>query len=137
MPFKDDLSLQDYWLQLTTGQIKDMGRSPFVTIGSHSYYHNNLSKIDIALASQEMVRSKSFLENLVQKPVNSFAFPDGYYTPAVVKEAKKAGYNQLLAMDFHFEEDKNDPAMRERFTVNPFISPVNQMYATITRRYEK
>ncbi len=39
-------------------------------------------------------------------------------------------------MDFHFDEDRTDPQMKERFTVNPFISTTNQMYATITRSYE-
>jgi len=39
-------------------------------------------------------------------------------------------------MDFQSEEDQQDRAMRERFTVNPFLSPVNQMHATITRSYD-
>jgi len=29
-----------------------------------------------------------------------------------------------------------DETMRERFTVNPFISPINQLYATINRKYD-
>jgi hypothetical protein len=39
-------------------------------------------------------------------------------------------------MDFHSEEDRRDRAMRERFTVNPFLSPVNQMHATIAGSYD-
>jgi len=121
---------------MTTNQIKELSRSSFATIGAHGHYHNDLAKINISDAANELASSKQYLENIIQKPVNSFAFPYGYYTPQVVNEAKKAGYGQLLAMDFHFAVDRNDPAMRERFTVNPFISTNNQMYATITRRYE-
>jgi peptidoglycan/xylan/chitin deacetylase (PgdA/CDA1 family) len=127
----------DYWLQVTTEQVKELSASPFASIGSHGYYHNDLSRIPIRDAADEMQRSKQFLENLVNKPVNSFAFPYGAYTPQAIKEAKNTGYNQLLAMDFHFAEDHRDPALRERFTVNPFISPANQMHATITRSYER
>ncbi len=136
VPFKKNTSEQDYWLQMTSEQIQILARSPLVTIGAHGYYHNDLSKIKIAEAAKEMVQSKEYLENLTAKQVNSLAFPYGAYNLSVVEEAKKAGYSQLLTMDFHFEGNKDDDMMRERFTVNPFISPINQMYATITRGYE-
>ena len=83
-----------------------------------------------------MIRSKKYLEEITGKSINSFAFPYGSYTRDVVKAAKDAGYSQLLAMDFHFGEDYADTTMRQRFTVNPFISPINQLHATITRQYE-
>ena len=65
----------DYWLQMTTEQIKELSVSPFASIGSHGYYHNDLSFIPIQDAVNEMQHSKQFLENIVNKPVNSFAFP--------------------------------------------------------------
>jgi len=135
-PFKENVQEKDYWLQMTVQQIGELSASPFASIGAHGYYHNDLSRISLKDAAEEMVRSKQFLESTTQKPVNSLAFPYGTYTRPVIEEAKRAGYNQLLAMDFHFEEDLSDPAMRERFTVNPFISPINQLHATITRKYE-
>ncbi len=127
----------DYWLQMTTEQIRELSSAPFASIGSHGHYHNDLSLIPTQDAVNEMHHSKQFLENIVDKPVNSFAFPYGSYAPQVVKEAKNIGYYQLLAMDFKFAEDYKNPAMRERFTINPFISPANQMHATITRSYER
>ncbi|HZX59393.1 MAG TPA: polysaccharide deacetylase family protein [Mucilaginibacter sp.] len=126
----------DYWLQMTTEQIRELSASSLVTIGSHGYYHNDLARIPVQDAASEMRHSKQFLENIVDKPVSSFAFPYGTYTRRTVDEAKNAGYNQLLAMDFQFAEDQQDLTMRERFTVNPFISPANQMHATITRSYD-
>jgi peptidoglycan/xylan/chitin deacetylase (PgdA/CDA1 family) len=135
-PFKLNELDKDYWLQMTTEQIRELSASPYANIGSHGYYHNDLARIDISDAGKELALSKQYLENLIAKPITSFAFPYGAYTPGVIDEAKKAGYKQLLAMDFHFAEDHANVAMRERFTVNPFISTHNQMYATITRRYE-
>jgi len=137
VPFKNNVLEEDHWLQMTKDQIRKLADSPFVNVGAHGYYHNDLSRIDLSDATLEMVRCKQFLETITEKQVDSFAFPYGAYTRPVVEEAKKAGYSQLLAMDLHFEEDRYDPAMRERFTVNPFISTVNQMHATVTRRYEQ
>ena len=134
--FKKNKADEDYWLQMTKEEIRDLSRSEFVTIGAHGYYHNDLSRIDPDKATCELAKSKHYLESVTGKNINSFAFPYGAYNPAVIDEAKKAGYNQLLAMDFLYDDDKRDASMRERFTVNPFISPVNQLYATITRHYD-
>ncbi|HEY4323702.1 MAG TPA: polysaccharide deacetylase family protein [Mucilaginibacter sp.] len=136
-PFRNKEDEKDYWLQLTAEQIKELSYSPFVTIGAHGYFHNDLASISASDAAGELALSKQYLENIIGKPVTSFAFPYGSYTPEVVDAAKKAGYSRLLAMDFNFLEDDEDVTMRERFTVNPFISTNNQMYATITRSYEQ
>ena len=136
VPFREKKEDEDFWQQLTVEDIKTMSVSPWVTIGAHSCYHNDLAKIPPADAVPELTRSKKFLENITGHEVNSFAFPYGSYTPDVVAAAKAAGYTRLLAMDFYNADDNRDPALRERLTVNPFISPVNQMYATINRRYD-
>jgi peptidoglycan/xylan/chitin deacetylase (PgdA/CDA1 family) len=136
VPFKRNKKEEDYWLQMTPEQIKELSASPFVNIGAHGHYHNDLAMIDIGNAENELIFSKQHLESIIDKPVSSFAFPYGAYTPEVIATAKKAGYRQLLATDFLFDWEHRDTTLRERFTVNPFISPNNQMYATITRMYE-
>jgi peptidoglycan/xylan/chitin deacetylase (PgdA/CDA1 family) len=133
-PFKAEE--EDYWKQMTEEEIRQLSASPFVTIGSHGYYHNRMDKLPMPSVIEEMRHSKQYIERLAGKEVRAFAFPYGNYSRDIVAEAKKIGYSQFLAMDFHFEEDKNDASMRERFTVNPFISVNNQMHATVTRHYE-
>lgn len=134
--FKDKPEYADYWLQMTREQIQEMSTSPWVTIGGHGYYHNDLSVNSLPDSIKELQESKTYLEDLIQKPVNSIAFPYGSYTRPLIEAARNIGYDQLLAMDFLFPEDHDDNTMRERFTINPFISPNNQMHATINRRYE-
>jgi peptidoglycan/xylan/chitin deacetylase (PgdA/CDA1 family) len=137
VPYKQTRSDdEEYWLQMTRQQIKALSASPLAGIGAHGYYHNDLARMDIRDAAGEMIRCKQYLENTIGGPVNSLAFPYGTYTRGVVSAAKDAGYNQLLCMDFHYNEDHADPTMKERFTVNPFISTPNQMRATITRKYD-
>ena len=83
-----------------------------------------------------MKNSKQFLENIIQREVKALAFPYGSYTRQGVDLAKNAGYSQLLATEFIFPEDSRDKALRERLTINPFISPANQMHANISGNYE-
>ena len=137
VPYRDSRpDNEDYWLQMTPQQIRQLSLSPLATIGSHGYYHNDLARINIDDAKQEMIRSRQYLEDITGRAVNSLAFPYGSYNGDVIGAAKDAGYSQLLCMDFHSPHDQNDPAIRERFTVNPFINTINQMRATVTQRYE-
>ena len=135
-PFKTNRQDDDYWLQMTPEQIRELSASPYASIGSHGYYHNDLAKIILTEAKNELSLSKQYLENITGKEVKSLAFPYGSYTPEVNYVARQAGYEQLLATDFIYPEDSADSTLRERFTVNPFISVNNQMYATITGKYE-
>jgi peptidoglycan/xylan/chitin deacetylase (PgdA/CDA1 family) len=132
-PFKRED--EDYWKQMDENEIRSLSGCRFVTIGSHGYFHNRMDNLQIGEAVEELKQSRRYLENLTGKKIDAFAFPYGNYSRILVEEAKNAGYTKLLAMDFHYPEDEHDPALRERFTVNPFISPNNQMYATITRSY--
>ncbi len=133
--FRDTKQDEDFWLQMTEQQIRELSQCKYATIGGHTDYHNDLAKIPVADARAEMLGSKKFLENIIQKEVNAFAFPYGTYTRDVVAAAKDVGYQQLLAMEFFYPEDFEDSAMRERLTVSPFISVNNQMHANVTGRY--
>jgi peptidoglycan/xylan/chitin deacetylase (PgdA/CDA1 family) len=133
--YRERVQEAEYWRQMTETQIRELSESEWVTIGSHGFYHNDLGRIPIEDAERELTDSRLFLEKWTDKPVRSMAFPYGTYSRAAVAAASRAGYTQILALDFHFPEDRSDRAMRERFIVNPFISPENQMLATIKRTY--
>ena len=135
-PFRDIAADRDYWLQMTGEQIKALAASPYVTIGSHGFYHNDLSVLATEDALAELVQSRQYLEGLIGKPVDSLAFPYGAYSDALIDQARRVGYERLLAVDFISEKDRADPVMRERMTVNPFISVANQMHAIVTGKYE-
>jgi peptidoglycan/xylan/chitin deacetylase (PgdA/CDA1 family) len=126
---------EEYWRQMTETQIRELSSSPMATIGSHGFYHNDLGRIPIGDVEKELSASRHFLEEWTGKPVRSFAFPYGTYTRDAVAAASRAGYDQILALDYHHPEDRSDPAMRERFIVNPYISTENQMLATIKKTY--
>jgi peptidoglycan/xylan/chitin deacetylase (PgdA/CDA1 family) len=126
----------DYWLQMKEQEIKTLSGSKWVTIGSHGYYHNDLAKIPTGAAKEEIILSKQYLEKITGKEIKAIAFPYGSYTREVVSVSKNAGYNQMLATEFQFPEDRSDATMRERLAINPFISTINQVHATLAGKYQ-
>jgi peptidoglycan/xylan/chitin deacetylase (PgdA/CDA1 family) len=125
----------DYWMQMTTSQLQELSRSRFATIGCHGYYHNDLARHHSEDVKIELIRSKQFLENAIQREVEALAFPYGSYSRETVSVAKSLGFTRLLAAEFLFPEDQFDDAIRERFIVNPCISVNNQMLATVHGKY--
>ena len=80
-------------------------------------------------------QTKQYLEKITGKETKSLAFPYGSYTPETVSIAKSCGYSQLLATEFLFPGDHTDATMRERLTINPFVSNINQLHANISGHY--
>jgi len=124
-----------YFKLLNKKQIQQLARSEYANIGSHGLYHNCLDKIPLAEAKDELIKSKAYIEDLIQMDVASIAYPDGRYTPEVVDLAEKIGYTQQLAVDYIYEKDDQDQRIQKRFGINPFISFNNQIQAIIDEKY--
>jgi peptidoglycan/xylan/chitin deacetylase (PgdA/CDA1 family) len=133
--FRSNAEDDDYWKQMTESQIRELSASRYATIGCHGYYHNDLAKISVQQAREEMIRSKKYLEIIIGKEIKAMAFPYGAYTKEVKEEAKQAGFTQLLAAENIVPGDENDPAIHTRLTINPFIQAHTQLQATIKGNY--
>ncbi len=127
---------KEYWLQMTAEQIKALSASKWATVGSHSYYHNDQAKITTDALKKDLSTSKEYLERITCKEIKALAFPYGSYTREVIKTARDTGFKQLLATEFLFPGDADNDTLRERFTINPFISNINQLYANIRGNYK-
>jgi peptidoglycan/xylan/chitin deacetylase (PgdA/CDA1 family) len=127
---------QEYWLQMSEWQIKELSRSEFCTIGGHGYYHNDLTRIPVASARDEMRLNKLFLKKITGKEIHAFAFPYGAYNREVTGAAKDSGFDQLLAIDYFDKRDSLDETLQPRLVINPFLSVVNQMHGIVNGRYE-
>lgn len=121
-----------YWLQLTPDGISRLAASPWVTIGAHGFYHNDLSKIPAGDAQEEMLGSKRFLESLTGQEVKALAFPYGRYTTAALEAAKSAGFSQILPLGITHP----DVLLRERLIINPYVSVTNALLNIIKKRYD-
>jgi peptidoglycan/xylan/chitin deacetylase (PgdA/CDA1 family) len=125
----------DFWLQMTQEEIRALSRSPLATIGCHSYYHNDLSRLSASAVKDDLDKNKRHLETLIGQTIDSLAFPYGNYNGETIAQAKAAGFGQLLATDFRMPGDAMNPAMRERMTVNPYVSTYRQMKAIVNGKY--
>jgi peptidoglycan/xylan/chitin deacetylase (PgdA/CDA1 family) len=67
----------------------------FVSLGSHSHHHVNLTKLLSDELDQQLQKSKATLGAL--QPITVLAFPYGEFNGNVIKAAQRAGYTQLIA----------------------------------------
>ena len=126
--FMDNESLFDYWKLIDETDLQVLSNSKYVSIGSHSHLHNNLGNIALEEAKQEMKISKEYIENCTQKEITSLAFPDGSYTREVIDSAERIGYKYMLATDYRYQEDKNDPRILNRYGFYAYESSNNQIH---------
>jgi peptidoglycan/xylan/chitin deacetylase (PgdA/CDA1 family) len=76
---------------LTWDQIKAI-RNAGMWIGSHSFSHTNLNKLNAAGLRYEVADSKVEIEKHISGSVTVFDYPYGAYSPRVVKAVQYAGY---------------------------------------------
>ena len=74
-------------------QLRELASSPLVEIGSHTNAHADLSSATAEDAYREMATSKDALEQLLQRPVASFAYPKCGYSAPCPEAARRAGYS--------------------------------------------
>lgn len=92
--------------------------NPLLEIGSHSHNHPNLANLSDSDQEFQLERSKEILENLCNSEIISFAFPDGSYNKSTINLALKAGYKNLAAVNYKFDENHSNPNLLSRFTVS-------------------
>jgi peptidoglycan/xylan/chitin deacetylase (PgdA/CDA1 family) len=74
-------------------ELRTLASSPLASIGSHTTMHTYLASASEEEAYREMVDSKLALEELLQRGVDSFAYPRCDYSPACPAAARRAGYS--------------------------------------------
>lgn len=98
--------------------IKKLASSPLVEIGSHTHSHHHLSTLDDKTLEFELTYSKSLLENIIDKKVESLAFPNGNYNDRVLDFCKKAGYKNLIAVGLNDPSEKSSPDIVPRMGIS-------------------
>src|SRR3954447_19526264 len=97
-------------------QLEDL-RDAGVEIGSHGHHHVALDLVGEERAALELVNSKLLLEDRLQVPVNSFAYPFGYHTKAVKRLVSHVGYTSACAVKNALSHPDDDCFALARFTV--------------------
>lgn len=103
----NDIELQDadyheYFRILRFCEIDSMVKSKLIDIGSHTYSHPILSKVEDDIAYREIMDAKNIFENNV-KNVTSFAYPNGSkcdYSEVHKNIVVDAGYKSILTTSY-------------------------------------
>lgn len=83
---------------LNAEQLRTMAAAGF-EIGAHSLTHPHLPILSSEVADMEITQSKQRLEQWLQQPVISFAYPYGDYNNSIKALVEKAGFTCALATD--------------------------------------
>ncbi len=101
---------------LTIEQIKEM--RPFVNFQSHTMTHPCLPNTDDRTAEYEIVESKKKIEQIVEKPVFSIAYPNGNISDRDIYMLKEAGYLLGFAATKGYIYKNANPFLLNRISIN-------------------
>jgi peptidoglycan/xylan/chitin deacetylase (PgdA/CDA1 family) len=92
---------------LTIEEIIKLGKKH--EIGAHTLTHPDLDKISIESAKDEILGSKEYLENLLDRDVKMFCYPRGRYNDEIIKIVKKTGFIGARTCSYGDFNMPNDP----------------------------
>ena len=101
---------------LSAGQLSALADGG-VEIGAHSMTHPQLDLLPRARAQREIADSKDALEQILGRPVTTFAYPHGHHTRAVKDLVVEAGYTSAAAVRDMFSHDRDDVFAIARLTI--------------------
>ena len=110
------LKFPDYWKLVNKEILQNHVSNPYLTIGSHTHSHFNLSNIDLKLVETEFKVSKSILEKICGYEVSTLAYPDGSYSEDVKQMALNCGYTKQFAVEYMLESDLTDNYIANRYS---------------------
>lgn len=91
-----------------------------ITIGAHTLQHPILKSIPPAEQQQQIEHSKTWLEQLLAKPVLHFAYPNGVegrdFDDTTVKLVQQAGFVSAVVTDWGYNTSSSSRLKLKRFT---------------------
>ena len=82
---------------------------PYVDFQSHSKFHLVLTTCEDKECLEEIEGSKEALEELLNKPIKHFAYPNGDYSNREIEFLKECGYKSGRTLDIGWNDVNSDP----------------------------
>jgi peptidoglycan/xylan/chitin deacetylase (PgdA/CDA1 family) len=79
--------------RLTPGEIVSLSRGHLIEVGGHTVTHPILSTLARDRQWDEIQQNKFFLEEILEAPVSSFAYPYGDYSRETLRIVREAGFD--------------------------------------------
>lgn len=103
---------------LSWQQIQELDASG-IECGTHSHTHPQLDLLSRLQANEEVTISKRILEEHLERPVTSFAYPHGYYTAETQRLLRKAGYTSACTVKYAMSTTETNAFALTRLLVEP------------------
>ncbi len=82
---------------LLVSQLQEIAKDGLVEIGAHTVRHMWLKGLPLKVVSSEVFQSRVALEQLIKKPVISFAYPFGAFDNQTIEIVKAAGFRTSVS----------------------------------------
>lgn len=92
-------------------EVQELASLPGVQIGSHSASHAKLTRCNDLQLHQELAGSKSYLEDLIGRPICTLSYPHGDINRRVRDVAEKVGYVIGCTSRFDINAESRDPLL--------------------------
>ncbi|MFC4060500.1 polysaccharide deacetylase family protein [Planomonospora corallina] len=92
-------------------------------IGGHSHSHPQLDQLPDRELADELRRNKALLEDRIDRPVTTMAYPYGYSSARVRRRVRQAGYLTACAVANDAFEKDDEPLALPRLTITEHTSP--------------
>lgn len=103
---------------LTWPEAEELAHSDVVQIGSHAHSHTPLPRLAQLEMQKELVESRDELARRLRSPIESFAYPNGDYSPESVSCVQQAGYSLAFTTDPGYAQPGADPLLIPRVNIN-------------------
>jgi peptidoglycan/xylan/chitin deacetylase (PgdA/CDA1 family) len=84
---------------LSPDEVVHLAEGGLVEIGAHSVTHPMLAALGVVAQQEEIRCSRAHLEEMLNHPVTSFAYPHGSYTPETLAVVRQAGFSSACSSD--------------------------------------
>jgi peptidoglycan/xylan/chitin deacetylase (PgdA/CDA1 family) len=82
---------------LSSEELLKLGQGQLIEVGSHTVTHPFLPALPESLQRDEIRLSKTVLEESVERPVTSFAYPYGIYAKETVRIVREVGFESACS----------------------------------------
>lgn len=107
------------WSQyMTPAQVKDISTKG-QEIGGHTVTHTDLTTLSNIQIDKEIIDSKTYLQNLTGKTVNTLAYPYGSFNTTVKNRTTNAGYTNARSAGTAIQNGFNS-ATQNKFEIKSF-----------------
>ncbi len=82
---------------LLASQVQELAQDPLIEIAAHTVHHYWLKNLKLQTVSAEVFQSRIMLQDLIKKPVVSFAYPYGAFDSQSAEVVRDAGFRTSVS----------------------------------------